>query len=50
MAGVLLAILLLLTFVAIPRWNYSNRWGWAPSGTLAAVFLIAATAFIVGWI
>lgn len=41
MAAVLLAILLLLTLAALPRWGYSAGWGWFPSSGLALVFLIA---------
>lgn len=48
MAGVLLAILLLLTLAALPLWGWSVRWGWVPSGALAVVFLAAALAFAAG--
>jgi hypothetical protein len=48
MAAVLLAILLLLTVAAIPRWGYSAGWGWYPSFGLGLVFVAALLAVSFG--
>jgi hypothetical protein len=40
MLGILLLILLvLLLFGALPHWPYSRAWGYAPSGLLTAALL-----------
>lgn len=49
MAGILIAILFLLVLAALPRWPYSTRWGWGPSGVLAIAMLLAIIAFIFLW-
>ena len=49
MSAVLLAILFLLVLAALPRWPYSQGWGWFPSGALALAFLLATIALIFAW-
>jgi hypothetical protein len=49
MSAVLLAILFLLVLAALPRWPYSQGWGWYPSGALALALLAATIALIFAW-
>ena len=37
---ILLIILLVLAFGAVPAWPYSRSWGYAPSGGLGLILLI----------
>ena len=37
---ILIVILILMLLGAIPRWNYSRNWGYAPSGGLGLIVLI----------
>ncbi len=45
---VLLVILILLLIGAIPRWNYSRNWGYAPFGGLLTVLIIILILWILG--
>jgi hypothetical protein len=41
MLGLILIILLIiLLFGAVPRWPHSRNWGYFPSGTLGLILLI----------
>ena len=40
MGLILLIILILLLFGAVPTWPYSRRWGYWPSGTIGLILLI----------
>jgi hypothetical protein len=45
---VLLILLVLMLFGALPAWPHSKRWGYAPSGTLGTVLLIVLVLVLVG--
>jgi len=47
----LLLIVLVLTLVgALPRWRYSRRWGYGPSGGLGLAVLIVVVLLAMGQI
>lgn len=48
MGVILVIIVLLLLFGAIPRWGYSREWGWGPSGMLGFVLLILLILWLTG--
>ncbi|HET8576446.1 MAG TPA: DUF3309 family protein, partial [Methylomirabilota bacterium] len=45
---ILIVVLVLLLLGAIPRWPYSEDWGYFPSGTLGLVLLIIILLVITG--
>jgi hypothetical protein len=45
---ILLIILILLLFGAIPRWPYSRGWGYWPGGIIGLLLLIIIILLIVG--
>jgi hypothetical protein len=47
---ILLIVLVLLLFGAIPSWPYSRGWGYGPSGGLGAVLLIVVVLIVLGHI
>ncbi len=48
LATVLLVILVLLLIGAIPRWNYSREWGYAPFGGLMTILIIILILWALG--
>jgi Protein of unknown function (DUF3309) len=40
MGLLLLIVLILLLFGGLPRWNYSQNWGYAPSGGLGMLVVV----------
>ena len=44
---VLLVILLLLLFGALPTWPYSSGWGYYPSGGLGLILIIILIVMLV---
>jgi len=40
MGLILTIILILILLAALPTWPYSNRWGYGPSGALAAILVV----------
>jgi hypothetical protein len=40
MGLLLLIVLLLLLFGGLPRWNYSQNWGYGPSGGLGLLLIV----------
>ncbi len=40
LATIVIAILVLALFMALPKWNYSRSWGYMPSGGLGLVLVI----------
>ena len=40
MGLILLILLIILVFGAVPAWPYSRNWGYAPSGGIGLVLLI----------
>ncbi|MGH6893172.1 MAG: DUF3309 domain-containing protein [Dongiaceae bacterium] len=47
---VLLIILILLLIGAVPTWPYSRSWGYAPSGLLTVLVIVAVIALLTGHI
>ena len=45
---ILLVILILLLLGAIPRWNHSRNWGYAPSGGLGLIAVILVVLLLMG--
>ena len=45
---ILLIVLVLLLFAALPTWPYSRSWGYAPSGTLGFLLVILLILIIAG--
>jgi hypothetical protein len=45
---VLLIILIILLFAALPTWPYSSGWGYYPSGGLGLVVLILVVLLVAG--
>ncbi|MGR7994885.1 MULTISPECIES: DUF3309 family protein [unclassified Xanthobacter] len=50
MAAVLIIVLVILTVAALPTWNYSARWGYAPGGAVGALLLVVAVLTLTGWL
>jgi Protein of unknown function (DUF3309) len=46
----LLILLLILIFAAVPTWPYSRRWGYYPSGGLGTILLILVVLMVLGYI
>ena len=47
---VLLILLILLLICAVPAWPYSRSWGYAPSGLLTILVIVAIVALLTGYI
>jgi hypothetical protein len=45
---VILVILVLLLIGAIPSWNHSRSWGYAPSGGIGLVLVIVLILVLMG--
>lgn len=45
---ILVIVLILLLIGALPRWNYSRSWGYAPTGGLGLVLLVIIILLIMG--
>jgi len=45
---ILIVILLLALFGALPRWPHSRGWGYYPSGGLGLILLIVVVLLIIG--
>jgi hypothetical protein len=45
---VLIIILVLLVMGALPTWNHSRSWGYAPSGVLSLVLVIMLVLALMG--
>jgi hypothetical protein len=45
---ILLILLLVLLFAAVPAWPYSRSWGYYPSGGLGLVALILLILLLMG--
>jgi hypothetical protein len=49
MLGTILIILLVLFLIgALPRWNYSRSWGYAPSGILGVILVVILILLLLG--
>jgi hypothetical protein len=45
---ILIVILILMLLGALPRWGYSNGWGYGPSGGLGAILVIIIILVLLG--
>jgi hypothetical protein len=45
---IILVVLVLLLIGAIPRWSYSRKWGYGPTGGLGLVLLIVVVLVFMG--
>ena len=45
---ILLIILILMLVGAIPTWNHSKSWGYAPSGTLGLIVVVLIVLLLMG--
>jgi hypothetical protein len=45
---ILIVILLLALFGALPRWSHSRSWGYYPTGGLGLILLIVVVLMLVG--
>ena len=45
---ILLILLIILFFAAVPAWPYSRSWGYYPSGGLGLVVLILVILLLMG--
>ncbi len=49
MLGTILLILLILMLLgALPRWNHSRGWGYAPAGGLGTILLVVIVLLLIG--
>jgi hypothetical protein len=49
MLGTILIVLLILFLVgALPTWNHSRSWGYAPSGGVGVVLIIVVILLLLG--
>jgi hypothetical protein len=45
---ILIVIVLLMLFGALPRWSHSRQWGYFPSGGLGLVLVILIVLVLLG--
>jgi len=45
---ILVVILILMLFGALPRWSHSRDWGYVPTGGLGLVLLIVVILVLLG--
>jgi len=50
MGLILLIVLILLLIGAVPRWSYSRRWGYGPSGGIGTILLIVIILLLLGYV
>jgi len=49
MLGIVLIVILVLAFFgALPRWSHSRQWGYYPSGGLGLILLILLILLLLG--
>jgi len=49
MLGTILLVILVLALVgALPRWNHSRTWGYAPTGGVGLILLIVLVLLLLG--
>lgn len=48
LATILIVILVLLLIGAIPRWEYSREWGYAPTGILTTILIVVLILWLLG--
>jgi len=45
---ILLIVLVLMLFGAIPSWPHSSKWGYGPSGAIGLVLIVVVVLLISG--
>jgi hypothetical protein len=45
---ILLILLIVLLFAAVPAWPHSRSWGYAPSGLLGVVVVVLIVLLLLG--
>jgi len=45
---ILIVILILALFGALPRWSHSRNWGYAPTGGLGLILVIVVILLVLG--
>jgi hypothetical protein len=45
---ILLVILILALFGALPRWSHSRNWGYAPTGGVGLILLVVVILLVLG--
>lgn len=49
MLGTILLVILVLALVgALPRWNHSRSWGYAPTGGVGLILIIVLILLLLG--
>lgn len=48
LATILIVLLILMLIGAVPRWNYSREWGYAPFGVLTTILIIIVILILLG--
>ena len=48
LSTILLVVLILALFGALPRWSHSRSWGYGPSGGLGLVVVILVVLLLAG--
>jgi hypothetical protein len=49
MLGIILVVVLILAlFGALPRWSHSRDWGYVPTGGLGLVLLVVVVLLLLG--
>lgn len=49
MLGTILIVILVLALLgALPRWNHSREWGYAPTGGLGVILIIVVILLVLG--
>jgi hypothetical protein len=48
LSTVLLIVLIIILIGALPSWPYSSAWGYAPSGTIAALIALLVILLLFG--
>jgi hypothetical protein len=48
MGLIVLIIIIILLVGAFPRWQYSQNWGYGPSGILGTILIIVLILFLLG--
>jgi len=49
MLGTILIVVLVLALLgALPRWNHSREWGYAPTGGLGVILMIVLVLLLLG--
>jgi hypothetical protein len=49
MLGTILIVILILALLgALPRWNHSREWGYAPTGGVGLILIIVVILLVLG--